>query len=364
MATRHNLSSDERGQRRLRRRRLRRRRLESMLACPANGNLHDASALDAMLAERASSRRDLVILILGHTNGKAQIPMRADGVHFVQAQIASLALHGISNYLVITPEWGSPRKQGIDNLCLNVLRPQGVCCGFSSAGMNELSTTRFNKGNRSWGMFNSHPYLLFVQRWWFTAQALVRGYSILSLDADLHLSVNPLEIVRLPEYRAFDVLFQGDGAWPVRERPGGATAARRYRDGDEVHVRCPRSRRDWQPRQHPLRIRAAEPSRAAAHQLGTGGGSDHHEGSEHHAAGAEGSDDGVCVCGVTAAPSLNTGFVWARAGRASTHRLFNGTVRTILDRLMRAPTLDSNGLVRTCMHACMHTYSNGCVRSP
>ena len=46
-----------------------------------------------------------------------------------------------------------------------------------------------------------------------------------------------------------------------------------------------------------------------------------------------------CACGVTAAPALNTGFVWARAGAdgAAVAQLFNGTVHTILSRL-REPT--------------------------
>ena len=46
------------------------------VACPANGELGNSTALDAMLAARASSQRELVILVLGWTNGGAQITMR------------------------------------------------------------------------------------------------------------------------------------------------------------------------------------------------------------------------------------------------------------------------------------------------
>ena len=51
------------------------------------------------------------------------------------------------------------------------------------------------------------------------------------------------------------------------------------------------------------------------------------------------------ACGVTAAPSLNTGFVWARAGKPRTIQLFNETVHTILRRMAEEPIRDANGLI-------------------
>ena len=40
--------------------------------------------------------------------------------------------------------------------------------------------------------------MLFLQRWWLTGQAVWRGYSVLSLDTDLHVSTNPLAMLRAP----------------------------------------------------------------------------------------------------------------------------------------------------------------------
>ena len=285
-------------------------------ACPANGDLHDAAAFDAMLQARASSRRELLIFVLGWTNGKSQIAMRDEGVHFIDTQISSLRRHGVGNYLVLTPQLGQPgRKGGTDNMCLTKLRPRGVCCAFSSIGMRELSV---NRGNASWGMFSTHPYMLFLQRWWFTTQALTRGYSILSLDSDLQLSTNPFEVVHAPAFASFDVLFQGDGGWPVRQRRAPALERSRaggggrkrdasltHRDGDEVGVTCA--------------------ARTA-----------------HHAP-PEGQP---CPCDVTAAPSLNTGFVFARASAgARAAALFNATVQTILRRLTSPAVRDSRGVI-------------------
>ena len=48
-----------------------------LMRCPADGNLQNATALESMLRARAvPATRDLIILILGWTNGGAQITMR------------------------------------------------------------------------------------------------------------------------------------------------------------------------------------------------------------------------------------------------------------------------------------------------
>ena len=74
--------------------------------------------------------RELVILILGWTNGKAQVNMRDSGKDFVSATLSSLLnQHSITNYLVLTPHLiNQPnRAAGTDNLCRAVLRPRGIC---------------------------------------------------------------------------------------------------------------------------------------------------------------------------------------------------------------------------------------------
>ena len=175
------------------------------LLCPADGNLQNSTALEAMLRARASPRRDLIIFVLGHTNGPSQIAMRDAGVSYIQAQVAALRRHGISNYLVLSPSLGARRRGGSENLCLNFLRAKNVCCAWSSVGFDELaraqaqwspdSTRLVSKDSpHPWGIFPTHPYLLFLQRWWLSSEALARGYNILSLDADLHLSSNPIDL--------------------------------------------------------------------------------------------------------------------------------------------------------------------------
>ena len=57
--------------------------------------------------------------------------------------------------------------------------------------------------------------MLFLQRWWLTGQAVWRGFNVLSLDTDLHLASNPLEMLRRPPYASFDAIMQLDSAWPV-----------------------------------------------------------------------------------------------------------------------------------------------------
>ena len=155
--------------------------------CP-NGDLANLTALDAMLTARAaplpSGEMAITILILGWTNGKSQISMRETGASYIEAQIARLKSFGLENYLVISTDLSaaqeykkktSAAKSVSGNLCKGVLRPRGICCGWSGQGIEQLSTS-------SWGLFPTHPYLLFLQRWWFTTHALSRGYSILSLS--------------------------------------------------------------------------------------------------------------------------------------------------------------------------------------
>ena len=284
-------------------------------SCPANADLRNETALEAMLAARASPARAITILILGWTHGKAQVTMRETGVGLIETQVHALRAMGIENYLIITPlllELDKRHVSGNNNLCVHTLRPLGLCCGYSDTGLSHLSS-RWMPGSPSpdWGLFPTHPYMLFIQRWWFTAMALTRGYSILSLDADLHLSTNPYHMLHAPALRHFDVIFQADGGWPVRRRPD-ANATTSVRDS-EVRVPC------------------------GERAMRRGARSDDAAGGEHS----------LSVCGVTAAPSVNTGFVWARAGKASTAQLFNRTVNTIVTRMQQPQIRDHKGNIHT-----------------
>ena len=72
--------------------------------CPADGNLQDPAALDAMLNSRATFSRDILILILGWTHGGAQVTMRESGAAFVEAQVSALGRFGLGDhYVVVTP---------------------------------------------------------------------------------------------------------------------------------------------------------------------------------------------------------------------------------------------------------------------
>ena len=292
--------------------------------CPDNGDLHNETALKKLLVARSSKARELVILILGWTNGKTAINMREFGPDFVQAQLGSLASHGIRNTLVLTPNLitDTHRAGSTTNLCLSTLRPRGICCAYSSVGMKELV-------NNSWELFPTHPYLLYLQRWWFTAQALAHGVSILSLDTDLHLSSNPLSLVRAPPFDELDVIFQGDGAHPMLQERNNTSFAR---EAEAVGVDC---------------SRMSEPHRGFPSRLGM-------RRSRDGMGDAEADRLLSCTCGVTAAPAINTGFVYARArhrrtgaGTGEAARLFNMTVHTILTRLSGPAIKDERGAVHT-----------------
>lgn len=279
-------------------------------------NLNEPSALDATLMARASPRHDITILILGWTNGATQVSMREAGVEFVANQVESLRLHGITNTLAITTHL-QIKNHGGNNLCLSALRPRGVCCGWSSVGMEHVPP----HGTNDWGIFATHPYLLFLQRWWLTSHALMRGYNILSLDSDLHASVNPYELVRSPRLRGFDVLFQADSGWPILSGLYAGRHSSLYAGGARAPMR-----------------RAVDDRRRSDGDEGTGGG-------EVEISLCTAHHYDPCFCARTGAPMLNTGFVWARSANRRTAHLFNQTVHTILGRLGEPAHKDSRGKV-------------------
>ena len=255
-------------------------------SCPVSADLEDPAALDAMLAARASTERDVVIMILGPTSGLRAVRMGALGEAMLRNMVANLRAVGVHSYLAITTHLHLPAHPS-NNLCVSRLRPAGICCGYAGVGMRHVAA---DAPGRNWTVEETHPYMLFLQRWWFTAQAVARGYNVLSIDTDMHLASNPLDLVRRPSYAAFDALMQLDSAWPVE----GSAEGQRPTDERGQHVNV-------------------LPCLRGAVSEGLG-----------RARSAEWTDTAGladtevlhgCGCGVTPAPLLNTGFVYGAQAR-------------------------------------------------
>ena len=162
------------------------------LTCPAAADLEQPAQFDAMLRARASSAGDIVITILGPTSGARAIQMGKLGWLMLANMLANLGRVGVTNHLAITTHLHLPAHAD-NNLCLSELRPRGVCCAWAGVGMRLVAEGTLG---RTWTISETHPYLLFLQRWWFTSQAAARGYNVLSLDTDMHLDTNPLAMMR------------------------------------------------------------------------------------------------------------------------------------------------------------------------
>ena len=288
-------------------------------SCPVSADLEDPAALDAMLAARASTERDVVIMILGPTSGLRAVRMGALGEAMLRNMVANLRAVGVHSYLAITTHLHLPAHPS-NNLCVSRLRPAGICCGYAGVGMRHVAA---DAPGRNWTVEETHPYMLFLQRWWFTAQAVARGYNVLSIDTDMHLASNPLDLVRRPSYAAFDALMQLDSAWPVE----GSAEGQRPTDERGQHVNV-------------------LPCLRGAVSEGLG-----------RARSAEWTDTAGlaetevlhgCGCGVTPAPLLNTGFVYVRASAApvgAQQRVFSRSVDKILQRLQGPPARTPTGAV-------------------
>ena len=279
-----------------------------------------------MLAARASSTRDLVIVIAGPTTGSIAVKMGKLASAMVANMLLNLELVGIRNTLVLTTNLRISRAEAQtipdasdDNTCLQLLWPRGICCAFSGIGMNLVTSP--NAPGRAWTLHERHPYMLFLQRWWLAAQATARGYNVLSLDTDMHIASNPLGLVRSPSYAKFQLVFQLDSGWPVESDVEGersTDAIGQY----EALVPC-------KARGAP----ALSKSREAPRRVSRG-----------HAALL------ACGCGVFRMPMLNTGFVWVRGGlRSPQWRVFNLSVDRILSRLNGPTESNSKGEVRSHM---------------
>ena len=256
--------------------------------CPANGDLANASAFDAMLHARASPDRDIALMLFGKvgptnlTTGVVPIEMGWEGVQYVESLATRLSALGIHNHLVVTAATTvGAHMDGV--VCHETLRPLGLCCGWSSAGHEEL---RHNE----WGWHDTHPHFLKLQLWWVVAQVLARGYNAMTLDFDIHLARNPFEILKSPSFSDLGVVFAADSNWPEQQVQGGSQRG--------ATVVC---------RQNGL----SRPRTGKA-------------------------DQHSCACGLTPSPMINTAFSYARTSPASA-ALFDSVASTIIKRLGQPP---------------------------
>ena len=125
------------------------------LPCPSGGNLEDPAQLDAMLAARANSEKDVVITILGPTSGTRAVVMdQVMGEAFVLNLLKTLNSFGVTNTLPITTHLHQPDHPQ-NNLCLSRLRPRGVCCAYSGVGMDLVHAGA--PGQSQWAVSETHP---------------------------------------------------------------------------------------------------------------------------------------------------------------------------------------------------------------
>jgi len=169
-----------------------------------------------MLPFQQSASRDLVLLIAGPTTGTIAVRMGSLAAAMLTNALANLASLGLHNTLALSThlhlaDSAHPAYRN-NNVCLSELRPRGVCCGYSGVGMRLVNAP--GSPGRKWGLSETHPYMLFLQRWWLAGQASIRGYNLLSLDTDLHLTVHPLRLLRSPPYAPFQLMLQLDSGWP------------------------------------------------------------------------------------------------------------------------------------------------------
>ncbi|KAL1503870.1 hypothetical protein AB1Y20_012334 [Prymnesium parvum] len=267
------------------------------LPCPEHGYLQAPGVLEETLRLRSINQL-LVVLSYGWTNGDATISMRSAGERFVVHQVERLVALRLENYLVVST-WLQLPHHKMDNPCRSQLRREAICCAWSSVGVDAVGPGR---PGANWSLTPTHPYLLFLQRWWLTSHATARGHAVLSLDADLHLWSHPLALLATGALARHHLVTQADTNWPIAlasAEPAAPRLPRCAAGGCTPRVAC-----------------AAAP----------------------HAARGE------CACAATPPPSLNTGFVYARAHPAVAE-VFNATIRRILARIRAPPQLGRRGEV-------------------
>ena len=78
--------------------------------------------------------------------------------------LTTLRSFGVVHTLPITTHLHDATHPG-NNLCLSRLRPRGVCCAYAGVGMHLVHA---GAPGRKWTVEETHPYMLFLQRWWLT----------------------------------------------------------------------------------------------------------------------------------------------------------------------------------------------------
>lgn len=242
-------------------------------------------------------------MMAGYAAGGAAIPMHLDAIRFVSAQVDALKAFDEHHYLILSSGFQASQQRGrpswAGSFCQTLLRPR-LCCGWSDFAFDAFNGS---SATDAWHkMDEAHPWMLLLQRSWLIAEATALGYSILSIDTDMHFSVSPLELVASWRWRGVGVLFQGDSGFPHHDSRA------------EQRARVLAGKQEALPRDVPVACGAPDAS-------------------------------SWCACGgPTAAPVVNVGFVWAR-GLPAVARLFNFTAQTIRDRLRapRPPLSDERG---------------------
>lgn len=182
----------------------------SWAGCPSSGDLEDATAFAALIEARQSRRRDLTLLLYGQAGGSSsQLSLGDDrGVQLVRAQLSWLSKQsGGAHHLVVSPALRI-RNHPADNLCLTVLRPRGICCGYSSVGIDHYPR---------WRLAPTHPFVLFALRFWAAARVVRHGTNVLYVDLDIRTREYALVLI-VSGPSLVSVIINGVG-WP-RERLG------------------------------------------------------------------------------------------------------------------------------------------------
>ena len=98
-----------------------------------------------------------VITILGPTTGTRAVRMGDSlGLGFVNNLLANLRKSRVLSTLVVTSHLHLPAHPS-NNLCLSLLRPAGVCCGYAGVGMRLVHA---GGPGRNWTVSDeTHPYI-------------------------------------------------------------------------------------------------------------------------------------------------------------------------------------------------------------
>ena len=291
--------------------------------CPRDGNLEDQRALANLVKARQSPQHDLVVLLYGLAGGStAQLSLGEErGLRFLQAQIASLKHHasGREHYLVATPHLAIANHPA-DNVCASSLRPRGICCGWSRAGMAFYD---------AWKLGPTHPFVLFALRHWVVGEVLRLGTNALYVDLDLHLGYDALRLFRTPALRGFGVLWHGDEGWPVRE---GTRTSETIGPGESLVV-CSGAESGGAAATDADLVPPSPPPQAPPPQAPSSSSSDARQRARRRPPHPRVHPlTRRCVCGVTAAPKVNTGLFYARAS-PETADLFRDIARRVHARL-------------------------------